>query len=320
MFRLRQRFHPKGLKPPLPRKGDGLLLICLPFQVRQLIKTGQKSLRRTLVQKNPLPVPDDADGFLLDPSGFCLLLDRKLPDSAMGPGQTEVSPGAFFTVGIAVWHTHQRPDLHQGLVEISRLLLRHNRRQRFCKPPLGGRFQNVAVILRRSGQNPQHISVHRRNRLPEGDGRDGPRRVWADPRQRQNVRIMLRHLPLPALHDLPGGLLHIPDPVIVSQPFPQLQQTVLWTIRQAGDIRQFSEKPLVIGFDRFHPGLLQHDLRHPDMVGIFPLPPGQNPSVFIKPVQSRPHQLRKIVRLYHSAADFPFLVSGIRPSRPARTL
>ncbi len=43
------------------------------------------------------------------------------------------------------------------------------------------------------------------------------------------------------------------------------------------------EKSLVIRNDGGHLGLLEHDLRNPDGIGVFGFPPGEVPGVFFKP-------------------------------------
>ena len=55
----------------------------------------------------------------------------------------------------------------------------------------------------------------------------------------------------------------------------------------------------VIAFHRLYPGLLEHDLRNPDVVGILVLPPGQIPVMTFIPREKHTRKLRIYLLIIH---------------------
>ena len=89
------------------------------------------------------------------------------------------------------------------------------------------------------------------------------------------------------LHDLAGRLLQVAGPVIIAQPLPQLHEPILLHRRQISHSGQFRQKASVVVQHRRHPGLLEHDLADPYMVGGGVAAPGQHPGIFPIPLQQR---------------------------------
>ena len=81
------------------------------------------------------------------------------------------------------------------------------------------------------------------------------------------------------------SLLQVAHPAVIAQPLPQLMQLFLPAGGKRGDIRQRFQKAVVIRQHRRHPGLLQHHLAEPHMVGGGVLPEGQTAAVLVKPLQ-----------------------------------
>ena len=135
------------------------------------------------------------------------------------------------------------------------------------------------------GHHPQYVAVHRR--LPPAKGRrgDGAGGVVPDARQGQQTLVGIRE----AAH-LHHGLrrpLEIPGPAVIAQPLPQLHQAVLRRGGQSLHRGEGLQKAGVIAQHRRHPGLLEHDLRHPDAVRVLRAAPGQVPGILPEPDQKR---------------------------------
>jgi hypothetical protein len=87
-------------------------------------------------------------------------------------------------------------------------------------------------------------------------------------------------------------------------------QLVVITLGQCLNIRQTVQKPGIVALHRLHTGLLEHDLRHPDAIGLPIRPPGQLPPVLPIPGHQHPRQYLQLHKttsffcpVYH--ADHP---------------
>ena len=95
------------------------------------------------------------------------------------------------------------------------------------------------------------------------------------------------------------GFVKVAGPGVIAEPCPQMQHLIHRRCRQYVHVGKARYEPLIIGNDRGHLGLLQHDLRHPDPVGRGVLLPGQIvPAMRDEPVQNLPC---KCVLASHSA-------------------
>ena len=86
---------------------------------------------------------------------------------------------------------------------------------------------------------------------------------------------------------LTGRLLQVAHPAVVAQPLPKLQQLLLISCGQGLHRRAALHEPVEVGQHRRHPGLLEHDLRHPDAVRVADAAPRQDALVDIVPRQQR---------------------------------
>ena len=68
---------------------------------------------------------------------------------------------------------------------------------------------------------------------------------------------------------------------------------------QSGDVGHRGQKAGVVALHSLHAGLLEHDLREPDVVGLPIPPPGQIPGVCGKPVRQRREQVPQPLRIVH---------------------
>ena len=72
---------------------------------------------------------------------------------------------------------------------------------------------------------------------------------------------------------------------------PQLMQQIIISLCQGFHGGYRIQKTAVIPLHRFHPSLLEHNLRQPHMVGLPVLPPWQIPLVGLIPGQQQFRQL-----------------------------
>ena len=77
--------------------------------------------------------------------------------------------------------------------------------------------------------------------------------------------------------------MELPRPPVVAEAGPECQHLVDGRSRKLVDAREAVQEALVIGQHGFHPGLLQHDLGHPDAIRILRAAPGQIAPVAVEP-------------------------------------
>ena len=142
--------------------------------------------------------------------------------------------------------------------------------------------------------HPQHVAIHRRGGQLKGDGADGAGGIVPHPGKRPDGVIVRGKHAAMLLHDDFGGLLEISHAAIVPQPLPELVAQRLVRRRQRLHRGKRREKPAIVALHRLHPGLLEHDLREPDVVGLPIPPPGKIPAVFLVPGQQQPRQGREV--------------------------
>ena len=194
--------------------------------------------------------------------------------------QTEPGAGTHAALWLAVGQTHRGTQFHQGLgkgtgivggVDGFKLLLH------LC---FGGRQVDGGLVPADPGYYPQHIAVHGGTGLPEGDGADGAGGVCADPGQGKQALVVLGKHPAIFRHNDLSRFFQVAHPGVIAQSLPQLVQAVVLAGSKGLDIRQRRQKTEVVALDGLHPGLLEHDLRQPDVVRLPILPPRQIPPVF----------------------------------------
>ena len=95
------------------------------------------------------------------------------------------------------------------------------------------------------------------------------------------------------LHDLLRRFLQVPGAAVIAKALPQLHEPLLIGCRQSVHRGEHLQKPGIISQHRRHSGLLKHDLRHPDAVGILRMPPREIPRVFPVPDQQWRSQRRR---------------------------
>ena len=269
-----------SLDPPLLRRGRPV-----PLVVGELPQPRQQPPVRPAAEGHGVLMEDHPHRALLHSAGLLWSLHRQLPHPALDQGGAKALCRALPAQRRAVGQAHGGPQLHQGLVEGPRPVHGDRLLQRLGHLFLHPRRGDVPIVPADPGVHPQHVAVHGRDSLPKGDGADGPGGVVPHPRQGPDRGVVRRKLTAVLLHDDFCSLFQVPGPGVVAQPLPQLHQPLLGKRRQRGHIRGFFQKPLVVVQHRRHPGLLEHDLRQPHVVGGGVVPPGEGAGVVPEPLQ-----------------------------------
>ena len=273
--------------------------------VRELPQTGQQPPLRAAAQGHLPLKEEEKDLPLLHPPGLSGGLDRQPVGQFPPAGQAQRPGRTDRAAGGAVGQTDGGPQLHQGLVELAGGLHREDILELSGDFFLHGGGGDVGKIPGDAGGYPQHVAVHRRIGQAEGDGGDGPGGVCPHAGQVQQGLVVGGQLAAVPLHEDVGRLLQAAGPAVIAQTLPQLQQPLLRQGGQLGYRGAGLQKSLVIAQHRLHPGLLQHDLGQPDVVGGRLPPPGQVPGVFRIPAQQGDGQLGEglIHCLYPQTSD-----------------
>ena len=124
-------------------------------------------------------------------------------------------------------------------------------------------------------EDPAHIAVEYRSALTKGDTGNRPCGIVSDPWKGPDPLIGIRKLSAIFFDDKLGRLVEVSCPRIIAEPLPDLQDLIEIRCCKGFDRREPFEPTLIIRNDRIHLGLLEHDLRDPDFIGIFRPPPGE---------------------------------------------
>ncbi len=79
--------------------------------------------------------------------------------------------------------------------------------------------------------------------------------------------------------------MEVPGPRVISEPFPGLQNPFKRRLCKIVDRWEGLQELFVIRDDGCHLGLLEHDLRDPDCIGIPGFSPGKVSAVLMKPLE-----------------------------------
>ena len=110
------------------------------------------------------------------------------------------------------------------------------------------------------------VAVQNRVALAKGEGENRASGGAADAGQRRHGFHGAREAAAVLAHNLLGGFLQVARAGVVAESGPVVQHAVEFGARQGLHSRETFQKTLVIGDNRAHLGLLEHDLRYPDAV------------------------------------------------------
>ncbi len=163
---------------------------------------------------------------------------------------------------------HRRADggaeVHQRLREIAGARVGHER----MRQPLNLRLGRRQFLLDR--EQPRHhpldIAVDRHRAGIEGDRRNRRRGVAPDAGQRDQLSLGAGKAAAFRHRDRAG--MQVARPRVVAEPGPEPQHVVERRRRERIDIRPAREEAREIRPDRFHGGLLEHDLGEPHAIRV----------------------------------------------------
>ena len=270
---------------------DGRLRRQGPRHIGEFPQPRQQALRRPSAQGKAAVALQNENRLLLLPLFPLGKLCGQGGGGAVGIAKAMGRAGAAGAVRRPVGAADRGPQLHQRLGEQARLG-GVDGFQGLGHGLLHFRGVDGGAVVPQPGYHPQHIPVHGGGGQVEGNGADGPGGVGADAGQAADAAVVPGEDPAIGGNDLLGGLFQISYPAVVAQALPELVQGVVAAGGKGGDIRQGGEKAGIVPLHGLHPGLLEHDLRDPDVVGLPVLPPGKVPFVLFIPGQQPLGQLR----------------------------
>ena len=234
----RERFRPEAPAANLPER---FLLIQMPFGIGKLPQACQQALFRTTPQGKAVTAAEEKHRLLFDPPFSCSRFDGIRELFPRKVGKADGPQRADAAAGYGVRKADRFAELHDP-------------------------------FRQHAGLAPGRIRFPQQFRRPPR-----PCGIVADPGQLPKLLRRRRQLAAVLFREQHGGFLQVPCTAVIAETLPQLQQPVLRNGSQRGDVRQRFQKPLIIGDHGFDPGLLQHDLSDPGVIGRRVLPPGEHP-------------------------------------------
>lgn len=229
---------------------------------------------RLLGEEDVLGDLDRGAAFLLSGQvgGLCAM--AKLPDRA--GGALGLAEGAG---GLA--------ELHEGGVELARMGGIDKGGGVVPKLALAVGGVDGGGVVKEAGEDPGDVGIDDGDGLAKGEGGDCPSGIASDAREVSELLETGWEAAFMVVEDCLGGFLEVADPVIVSETFPSLEELRLGRCGEGGEVGKAGEKllespVLAHGSDG---GLLQHDLRDENGVGIGGLAPRVVFAVGFEPAQ-----------------------------------
>ena len=173
--------------------------------------------------------------------------------------------------------------------------------------------RRISGLARGSGSSIANSRATTRSTLPstghaaliEGNGGDRGGGIGADARKRAQRRLARREMAAMALDHGPGAGVQVAGAGVIAEPCPGFQHLLERGRGQALDRRPARQEARVVGRDRAHRRLLQHDLGEPDPIGIGRLPrrraPGQDATMAVVPGE----QCCRLLHIGRGTASFP---------------
>ena len=278
---------------------QGVRFFEMAGHIREFVQAGEQAGVRAFAQQDAALKADQENGYVFDGALRLGGTVGKFRLPAFRVGTAESSERALVAERRRIRQTDRRAKIHKGLVEgagrgvesdkiiaemfgIGELDQRPEKRLGIfaCL-----RCQDAVFVAGESGKDAQQVAVDGGDRFAECDGADRGRRVRADPRQFSKIGRAGGHLPAIVLHEDHGGLVQVADTAVVAEPLPQFQIGVFVRGSECGDIGERFQETRIVPLHGLNTGLLQHDLRNPDMVRRRVLAPREDPAVFFVPKQ-----------------------------------
>jgi ribonuclease HIII len=177
------------------------------------------------------------------------------------------------------------PEFHEGGVELARMGGIDQGRRAVPEEGLAGGGVDRGGVVEEAGEDAGDVGIDDGDGLAEGKGGDCPGGVASEAGEGQERGGIARERAIVMIEDGLGGLLEIADAVVVAEAFPGFEELRFTGRGEGGDIGKSGEESLepTVLPDCGDGGLLEHDLRDENGVGIGCLPPGVVFAVGIKP-------------------------------------
>lgn len=161
-------------------------------------------------------------------------------------------------------------ELHEGGVEGPRVMVRHQGRRPGPELVLSGGRIDRHPLVEEAGEDPCDVGIDDGAGEVEGERGDGTRGVSPESRKGGEGGGIAGEAAVVLVEDGAGRFLEVADPVVVTEPFPGLEELGLGGGSEGLEVgkgrEEFFEAPVLA--DGRHGGLLEHDLRDEDGVGI----------------------------------------------------
>jgi len=163
---------------------------------------------------------------------------------------------------------HGRTEVHQPLRVRADVARRQFALGERPERSLGARSPRIPVDSREATQHPLDVAVQDRGPGAERERRDRAGGRTADPGQRGERLDATREFATEGFGDTASAGVQVARPAVVAQAAPGAQHVFLGRRRQRRDVGKALDEAQVVRDHRGHLRLLQHDLRHPDPVGV----------------------------------------------------
>ena len=129
------------------------------------------------------------------------------------------------------------------------------------------------------GDHPRDIAVYRGHGPGKSDAENGVGRVFSYPWKSQEGLPVLRKGASPSENDLLCRGMEVSGSGIVAQVLPEFQDLIRPRFRKGPYRWKSREKAEIIGDNRVHLSLLEHDLGNPDEIRLVGVPPREIPGM-----------------------------------------
>jgi hypothetical protein len=199
---------------------------------------------------------------------------------------------AFGTTGPG-GETYRFSELHHRLVEIARMVRREDREERRLEASADAPVAHVALLPGPASGDPQTVRLERDLGPVEGDRRDGPGGVRADPGKSLELSDGGRE-PSPVLpYDSTGCLEEVVGPGVVAGALPDFEDATEGSTREVVHRRKGVHESLEVGSGLRDARLLKENLGHPDPVRVAVRPPRERTTLQAIPTEQGGGEFRR---------------------------
>lgn len=193
--------------------------------------------------------------------------------------------GTDFTLGPRT--ADERAQFHKRRIMLAGISAREDLRSGGPELLAAGARVDRRLQIEETGEDAGDVRFDDRDRLGEGEGRNGIRGVSANSGELLNRGKVFRENAGVLFHYGDGGRPQISSAGVVAEALPGVKDIIFRGGSEGGEIGEAAEPLLKIGDDGRDLGLLEHELGDEDRVGIGGSAPGKIASVFAIPVEER---------------------------------